>query len=217
MSNSSNSDTNLEILNSNITKVFFKFTLPNVIGFIAMSSVTLVDGFFVGNYVNGAALAAVNIIMPLVTFIYGFAIMMTIGGAVYIGAYLGRNQIKEARSLFSAVMYTIIIFTLSISALSYIFSGQVSKFLGANEEIMPYAVAYLTTISWFFIFQTLEYSLSVLTRTDGNPYLASFAVISGAIVNFVLDYIFVVQMHMGIEGAALGTGKIGRASCRERV
>lgn len=204
--NNSNLETSLEITNANINKVFVKFTLPNVIGFIAMSSVTLVDGYFVGNFVNGTALAAVNIIMPLVTLIYGIAIMLTIGGAVYIGAYLGENKINQAKSLFSTLVYTISFITLSISIVSYIFSTEVARLLGANKDILPYAIVYLETMAFFFIFQTLEYSFSVLTRTDGNPYLASIAVISGAIINFILDYLFVVKMGMGIHGAALGTG-----------
>ena len=71
---------------------------------------------------------------------------------------------------------------------------------------MVYAKPYLEMVSLFFLFQALEYSLSVMIRTDGNPYLASVAVLTGAILNFILDYIFIVKMNMGIEGAALGTG-----------
>ena len=71
---------------------------------------------------------------------------------------------------------------------------------------MVYAKPYLEMVSLFFLFQALEYSLSVMIRTDGNPYLASIAVLSGALLNFILDYIFIVKMNMGVEGAALGTG-----------
>lgn len=196
----------LEIASGNIYKTFFKFTLPNMVGLIAMSSVALVDGYFVGNYVNSVALAAVNIIIPLITIIFGISIMLTIGAAVLIGTYLGEGKVNKASAVFTKVMITITVISLFFTVLCFIFSEEVSRLLGANDEIMVYAVPYLKMVSIFFLFQALEYSLSVIIRTDGNPYLASTAVLFGAVLNFILDYIFIVKMNMGISGAALGTG-----------
>lgn len=196
----------LEIASGNIYKTFFKFTLPNMVGLIAMSSVALVDGYFVGNYVNSVALAAVNIIIPLITVVFGISIMLTIGAAVLIGTYLGEGKVNKASAVFTKVMITITVISLFFTVLCFIFSEEVSRLLGANDEIMVYAVPYLKMVSIFFLFQALEYSLSVIIRTDGNPYLASIAVLLGAVLNFILDYIFIVKMNMGISGAALGTG-----------
>ena len=196
----------LEIASGNIYKCFFKFTLPNMVGLIAMSSVALVDGYFVGNYVNSVALAAVNIIIPLITVVFGISIMLTIGAAVLIGTYLGEGKVNKASAVFTKVMITITVISLFFTVLCFIFSEEVSMLLGANDEIMVYAVPYLKMVSIFFLFQALEYSLSVIIRTDGNPYLASTAVLFGAVLNFILDYIFIVKMNMGISGAALGTG-----------
>lgn len=196
----------LEIASGNIYKTFFKFTLPNMVGLIAMSSVALVDGYFVGNYVNSVALAAVNIIIPLITVVFGISIMLTIGAAVLIGTYLGEGKVNKASAVFTKVMITITVISLFFTVLCFIFSEEVSRLLGANDEIMVYAVPYLKMVSIFFLFQALEYSLSVIIRTDSNPYLASTAVLFGAVLNFILDYIFIVKMNMGISGAALGTG-----------
>lgn len=196
----------LEIASDNIYKTFFKFTLANMVGLIAMSSVALVDGYFVGNYVNSVALAAVNIIIPLITVVFGISIMLTIGAAVLIGTYLGEGKVNKASAVFTKVMITITVISLFFTVLCFIFSEEVSRLLGANDEIMVYAVPYLKMVSIFFLFQALEYSLSVIIRTDGNPYLASTAVLFGAVLNFILDYIFIVKMNMGISGAALGTG-----------
>ena len=196
----------LELVSGNIYKTFFKFTLPNMAGLIAMSSVALVDGYFVSNYVSSVALAAVNIIIPLITIIFGISIMLTIGAAVLIGTYLGEGKIDKASAVFTKVMITITFISLLFTLICYVFSKEVSFLLGANEEIIVYAVPYLKMVSLFFLFQSLEYSLSVMIRTDGNPYLASAAVMAGAVLNFILDYIFIVKMNMGITGAALGTG-----------
>lgn len=196
----------LEIASGNIYKTFFKFTLPNMVGLIAMSSVSLVDGYFVSNYVSSVALAAVNIIIPLITIVFGISIMLTIGAAVLIGTYLGEGKEDKASAVFTKVMITITAMSLFFTVVCFIFSEEVSRLLGANDEIMVYTVPYLKMVSIFFLFQALEYSLSVIIRTDGNPYLASTAVLFGAVLNFILDYIFIVKMNMGITGAALGTG-----------
>lgn len=196
----------LKIASGNIYKTFFKFMLPNMVGLIAMSSVTLVDAYFVSKYVSPVALAAVNIIMPLITIVFGISIMLSIGAAVLTGTYLGEQRIIKASAVFTKVMISITFISLFFSAVCYFFSYDVARLLHANDEIMVYAKPYLEMVSLFFLFQALEYSLSVLIRTDGNPYLASFAVLLGAILNFILDYIFIVKMDMGIEGAAIGTG-----------
>lgn len=196
----------LEIASGNIYKTFLKFSLPNMVGLMAMSSVALVDAYFVSQYVSPVAFAAVNIIMPLITIVFGIAIMFTIGAAVLVGTYLGENKIVKARAVFTKVMITISSISLFFSVVCYFFSYDVARLLHANDEIMVYAKPYLEMVALFFLFQALEYSLSVMIRTDGNPYLASIAVLSGALLNFILDYIFIVKMNMGIEGAALGTG-----------
>ena len=196
----------LEIASGNIYKTFFKFSLPNMVGLMAMSSVALVDAYFVSQYVSPVAFAAVNIIMPLITIVFGIAIMFTIGAAVLVGTYLGENKIVKARAVFTKVMITISSISLFFSVVCYFFSYDVARLLHANDEIMVYAKPYLEMVALFFLFQALEYSLSVMIRTDGNPYLASIAVLTVALLNFILDYIFIVKMNMGIEGAALGTG-----------
>ena len=84
----------LEIVSGSIYKTYFKFTFPNMIGLIAMSSVSLVDGYFVSRYVSSVALAAVNIIIPLITVVFGISIMLTIGVAVLIGNIL-KTEIRR--------------------------------------------------------------------------------------------------------------------------
>lgn len=199
-------DKNLEIVNGPVLKTFFKFTLPNVIGFIAMSSTAIVDGIFVGNYVGEAALAAVNIVIPVITLVFGVAIMFSIGGAVRVGKYLGEGNFTKASELFTNIHVTIGAIAVFMSAVCLLFGDQVVRALGANKEMMPYALTYLRVSGMFFLFQAFEYSLAVFVRIDGNPYLASFAVILGALVNLISDYILIVKLDVGIGGAAFSSG-----------
>lgn len=199
-------NTNLEIVNGSVLKVFLKFTIPNVIGFMAMSSSAIVDGIFVGKYVGETALAAINIVIPIMTLVYGIAIMLSIGGAVRVGKYLGEHNFRQASATFTNIHITIAAIALSMSFICIFFSGTVVKLLGANAEIAPYSIIYLRTMGIFFIVQAFEYSFSVFVRVDEDPYLASAAVILGAGINLALDYLFIVVMEKGIWGAAFGTG-----------
>lgn len=201
-----NSNNGKDIVKGSTLLVFLKFTVPNVIGFIAMSSSSIVDGIFVGRYVSSEALAAVNIVVPMFTLVFGIAIMLTVGGAVRVGKYLGENNRQAASAMFSKVVYTISIIAVFMTVVCGIFSEEVVRILGANDELEPLSAGYVQIISLFFLFQTLEYSFSVFVRMEGRPYLASSAVILGAVLNFFLDWIFICKFNMGLEGAALGTG-----------
>lgn len=198
--------TDLEIVKGPILKTFLKFTLPNVFGFIAMSSSAIIDGVFVGKYVGGTALAAINIVIPIITLVYGLAIMLSIGGAVRVGKYLGEKNFDKASATFTNIHISIGVMALFMSIICIFFNDTVVRMLGANSDIMPYASIYLKTMGIFFLFQTFEYSLAVFVRVDGNPYLASIAVIFGAFLNLTLDYIFIVHLGAGIWGAAFSTG-----------
>ena len=197
---------NLELITHNVGKTFAKFTLPNVLGFIAMSSCSIVDGVFIGKYVGGVALSAINIVIPIITLVFGFAIMLSIGGGVRVGKYLGEGKMAKASATFTNVEATIAFISIFMSIVCIFWSEMVVRILGANNEIAPYAISYMRIISFFFLAQAFEYSLSVFVRLDGNPYLASIAVIIGALLNVLFDYIFIIKLKLGISGAALGTG-----------
>lgn len=81
--------------------VFFRYALPTVVGMLAISSATIIDGLFVGNYVGAPALAAVNISMPLLNIAFGFAFMLAIGGSVMAGKFLGEKNDAAASAIFS--------------------------------------------------------------------------------------------------------------------
>ncbi len=199
-------DNGKEIIYGNVPLTFLKFTIPNVIGFIAMSSSGIVGGIFVGRYVGPEALAAVNIVIPIFTFVFGIAIMLTIGGAVRVGKYLGENDNLSASRTFTKIIAVISAIALIMTAVCALFNETVVALLGANEELKPISREYLRTLSAFFFFQAMEYALSVFVRVDGRPYLASSAVLAGAVINALLNWLFVIKLGWGVAGSALATG-----------
>jgi len=197
---------NLEIISGNKLKVFLKYVLLNTISIMAITSSGIVDAYFIGQYVNSESLAAVNIVIPVFSLVFGITIMFTIGSAVRVGKYIGENQIEKANSTFTTSVAVVAIIIAIISMLMFIFSERVAMLLGSNDELLSRVVIYLSTISPFLISLTLNFVLSAYIRVDGKPLFALFAVIISLFLNILLNYIFIIHLNMGLYGAAFATG-----------
>lgn len=195
-----------DIILLNETKLFYKFALPNILSFILMSSAGIVDGIFIGRYAGEISLAAVNIALPVFSFLWGISIMVMIGGAVSTGKYLGEKNIAKANQIFTKSIITVAIITIIISILIFIFAEKIISLIGGSEKTAPIAVLYTKIILFFVIFNTIGYGLSIFARIDGFPFTASFALITVALMNIILDALFIVVFDMGVAGVAYATG-----------
>ncbi len=195
-----------EVVSGNIFKIFLKFTIPSMFGFVAMTSASFVDAFFVANYVNATALGAVNIIWPMYSLIFGIVIMVVIGSSVMVGKFIGERDALSASDLFTKILIMLVPFAITLSLICIFFSAPISKALGANEDLLQYSSDYLGVLGMFIIPMVLTQTLMVFVRIDGNPFLSSAAVIISALGNFALDYLLVAHLDFGIKGAAYATG-----------
>ncbi|OEU58677.1 MAG: hypothetical protein BA862_04440 [Desulfobulbaceae bacterium S3730MH12] len=189
-----------------VFSVFSYYAVPSVVGMVAVSSAFIVDGFFIGNYVGSRALAAVNLTLPVNSMLIGIALMLSIGGSVRCGKYLGQGNIRFASINFSYTLAAIVLFSLIITVLGTIFIKPLTMMLGADQSLAEPVNQYLSIILLFTLFQLGGLCLSFFLRVDGYPVLASIALIGGSILNIILDWFFVVQLTMGLQGAALATG-----------
>lgn len=195
-----------DITSLNETGLFYKFALPNILSFILMSSAGIVDGIFIGNYAGELSLAAVNISYPVFSFIWGLAIMVMVGGAVSTGKYLGEKNTEKACQIFTKSIITVAVITIIISIIILIFTEEIIYLIGGSDKTTPISVLYIKIVIPFVMFNTIGYGLSVFARVDGFPYTASFALITGAVINIVLDVLFIAVFNMGVAGAAYATG-----------
>ncbi len=190
-----------DITSLNETGLFYKFALPNILSFILMSSAGIVDGIFIGNYAGELSLAAVNISYPVFSFIWGLAMMVMVGGAVSTGKYLGEKNTEKACQIFTKSIITVAVITIII-----LFTEEIIYLIGGSDKTTPISVLYIKIVIPFVMFTTIGYGLSVFARVDGFPYTASFALITGAVINIVLDALFIAVFNMGVAGAAYATG-----------
>lgn len=167
---------------------------------------TMVDGIFVGQGVGPTALAAVNISMPFINFIFAVSLLFTTGTSTLVAIKLGQGKTKEASKLFTMNTVFLIVIGLTVTILTLTNLDSLARFLGATDLTIDYVKQYLGIIISFSMFFIVSYSFEVLVKTDGYPKLATIGVIIAALINVVLDYIFVIELSWGIKGAAYATG-----------
>jgi putative MATE family efflux protein len=196
----------MNVIKDKISSVFFQYSIPSVLGMLAISSANIVDGFFIGNYVGDFGLAAINITFPIFSLLFGFALMLAIGSSVTAGKLIGEGDIKTASMIFSKTIACITLFSFITSTILFLNIENILYLLGADENLTKIAIEYLSVILIFIPFLMIGVVLDYFVRVDNRPNLAFIALLSSALINFILDYFLIVYLQKGIFGAALATG-----------
>jgi len=197
---------NNDALEGPIVHTFIKYMMPSLLGLIAMTSASLVDGMFIGNYEGVTALAAVNLIIPITTLLFGVSMMISIGGSVRGGKYLGEKNTAAASAIFSKTLMFMVVYGLIVIALGLMFEAEIFATLGADKTLFPVMSEYYRIIFPFLFFQFIVIQIYFFIRLDGFPNLAATGLAIGAVVNISLDYLFIAIYGWGLAGAALATG-----------
>lgn len=184
---------------------FLRFVIPSVIAQCVFSLYTMVDGIFVARGVSETALAAVNICMPYTVGLFSIALLFAVGNSTIVAIKLGQGKTKDASEYFTQNIVWLSILSLLITALVLVFLEPFARFLGATDNILPYAKDYLSMLVPFSFAFILSYSFETLIKVDGYPKLATIYVICGALLNCVLDYLLVIRFSFGVKGAAFAT------------
>ncbi|MFL7797728.1 MATE family efflux transporter [Clostridium chauvoei] len=188
-----------------IRKKFIKYLLPSVAAMWIFSLYTMVDGIFVSRGVGPTALAAVNISMPFINFIFAISMFFSTGVSTIVSIYLGQDKLDKAKEVFSFNMFCMLIVAIAITIFSLLNLDNIALFLGATDTTLPMVKEYLKIIMLFNGFFIISYCLEVLSKADGFPHLAIIGMIISALTNVVLDFIFVILLGFGIKGAAFAT------------
>lgn len=177
-----------------------KFAFPSIIMMIFMSLYSIVDGFFIAQYVDSMALSAANIVYPAVSILLAVGIMFGTGGSAVVAAKIGQGKLEEANRNFSALTLTTLIIGILGAVLGNLFCRQICSLLGATPVLMDYGTAYLRTILSFAPVCLLQALFQSFFVTAGRPGLGLSLTVSAGITNMLLDYLFVVPLHLGVAG-----------------
>jgi len=189
-------------LSGSILWTFLYYAVPSMIGLIAITTSNLVDGVFVGNYVGGEALAAVTLLLPVLTLLFAIALMFAIGGSVAAGRHIGAGDRVAASNVFSQTMMATVATVASFALVSYAFEQSMYRILDVPKALEPLVGEYFGVIRWVLVVQLTTMVLYYFVRADGHPILATTALVVGALGNIALDFVFVVHLELGLAGAA---------------
>lgn len=188
-----------------IGHLLLKLSLPAFMGMFVMTLYNVVDTIFIGHYVGPLGIAGLSIVFPFQLLAIGIGFMMGMGGASLISRLIGAGNTGRAEhALGNAVIAGFVLSTvLMIAGLSN--TDAWLKLMGASEAVLPYARDYMEFILIAVPIKTLAMAMNTLIRAEGNARAAMTGMIMGAVLNIILDAIFIVVLDMGIRGAALAT------------
>jgi len=185
---------------------YVKFAMPSIAGLMAISAAPIIDGLFIANFLGVDALAAVNLLIPVFTVLFGVPYMIGIGGSVTGGKYIGEKNKPAANRVYGMTVLTGVFYGLIVIAMGLLFSEQLFSLLGAEQDLYPFLHAYYDTLILFMPIEVSAIVLYYFVRVAGHPTLVSIGVIVGVLANIFLNYLFIVSLQLGLQGAALATG-----------
>lgn len=193
------------LLTEPVSKIFFRYLIPAILANMVTSIYILADTIIIGKGIGTLAMAALNIILPLFNIFFGVGLLFGVGGSVLMSIARGRGDEQLGKCYFTLSVILNAVTCLALTVLLWIFMEPIARYLGATDATMPYIMDYAPYVIVglsAFAFSSL---LQTFVRNDGAPKLSMIAVISGGILNVILDIIFVFPMQMEMAGAAIAS------------
>ncbi|MEQ2677481.1 MATE family efflux transporter [Enterocloster citroniae] len=190
--------------NAPIPKALLAMGLPTMIGMMINALYNLVDAFFVGG-LGTSQMGAISVAFPLGQVVVGLGLLFGNGAASYISRLLGRGDKDTADQVASTALYSSILAGALMILLTLIFLTPILRLLGATQSILPYALAYGGIYVTFSIFNVFNVTMNNIVTSEGAAKTTMCALLSGAVLNMVLDPVFIYGLDLGVAGAAIAT------------
>lgn len=190
-----------------ISKLLRTFSIPAIVGMIVNTLYNIIDRMYIGNIdgVGQLAITGVGITMPIMTIILAFGMLIGIGTAARVSLKLGEHDKESAEKHLGNAFTLILIISIIITVVGLMFMDKILYVFGASEATEIYARQYMQIIFVGTIVNMLSFGLNHSIRSDGNPKVAMFSMLIGALTNIILDPIFIFGLNMGVRGAAIAT------------
>lgn len=192
-------------MKKNYLEEFVKYVALNIMGMVGLSCYILADTFFISKGLGSNGLTALNLAIPIYSFVHGIGLMFGMGGATKYSIFMGQKHKKEANEVFNNTLRVAIAIACILSLTGILFSKGIAIRLGAEGNILSMTDTYLKVILLFAPAFVLNEVLLSFVRNDGNPGLAMTAMLTGSISNIILDYIFIFPFQWGMFGAVIAT------------
>lgn len=197
----------MDLGNEKVVKLVFKLAIPAMIAQFVNVFYGIVDRIYVGNIpiIGDMALGGIGVCGPITTLITSFAFIIGLGGAPLLAMSLGEKKEENAKRVLSNSFLMLLIITLFITGLMFLFKEPLLMTFGASETLYPYANTYLTYYLMGTLFSIVSLGLNQFIIAQGYSKIAMFTTLIGAICNIILDPIFIFTFKMDVAGAAIAT------------
>ena len=200
-----NKETNNPLGVQPVNRLLSQFAIPSIISMLVGSLYNIVDQFFIGQRVGELGNAATNIAFPLSTSCLALALLIGIGGSSAFNLAMGSGHEKRAVNIMGNAVVLLAGSGLILSIITLLFLKPLLLFFGSPKAVLPYAMEYTKITAFGFPFLLLSTGGGHLIRADGRPRITMLCNLVGAVLNTILDALFVFGLNLGMSGAALAT------------
>ena len=195
----------VDMTEGNITRHIISFALPLLIGNVFQQLYNTVDTWVVGNYVSNEAFSAVGTVGPIINMLIGFFMGLSSGAGVVISQYYGAKRNQEVHDTVHTAMVMTLVMGVAFTAIGLAMTPFMLRLMNTPDNVMPESTAYLT-IYFSGILGLMVYNIGAgILRAVGDSQRPFYFLVVCALINTVLDLLFVLVFHMGVEGVALAT------------
>ena len=195
----------LEKIRQNTAGMILHFSIPAIIAMVLTSLITVVDGFFIGNYVGEEGIAAVNLGLPVIYLFLSVGLMVSVGGVAIAGMAFGAGNIRECNQVFRQTIATTTVFSVLTGLLVALFFEPMLDILGAAGQVRDYFKTYYGVLLPELAVMVVNSSFGMFIRGEGSPQYYMKVNIVSVLTNIVLDYVFSVIFRIGIAGIAVAS------------
>lgn len=198
-----------------IGKLLFKLAVPTVIAQLINMLYNIIDRIYIGHMPGDGSLAltGVGVCMPIIMIVSAFAALVSSGGAPRASIYMGKNDMNSAEKTLGNCFSLQIVVSVILTAILLIWNRELLLAFGASENTIAYAVDYMNVYAIGTIFVQLTLGMNSFITAQGFTKISMISVVIGAVINIILDPIFIFAFDMGVKGAALATIISQAVSC----
>lgn len=192
----------LDLTKGDERKTIVKYAVPLIVGSVLQNLYSLINSVIVGNYLGKEALAAVGISFPIIFAVTSLIIGFTIGLSIVIGQYFGSKQYDNLKKSISTSYISLVVFAIIMTTFSILTGKYLLKLLGAQEDIIAQATSYFNVFCLGFLFAFPFNATNAVLRGIGDSITPVYFLVFSIVVNFVLNYVFVVVLNYGLTSTA---------------
>lgn len=192
-------------MQTSIYKQFWRYTIPTVAAMLVNGLYQVIDGIFIGRYVGADGLAAINIAWPVISVILGLGMLVGVGTGALVSIRQGEKDNQGAQQILLTGLLLLFAITPIVSGVLYLFAENFILWQGAEGRVYQLSLQYIHILIGACAFTLGSIAMPFLLRNDDSPNLATLLMVIGAIINIVLDYIFIAWLSWELTGAAIAT------------